>query len=130
MKKAVAIFLMGLYGFSNIGATVNVHYCMGRLIAVNLWAGNAKVCTNCGMPKEKWHGCCRDEQRQVTTHADGQLKAPSFTFETFSQPALLTPIIFYGHTKMQATTLAYTVINAPPWPPGKKRNILYCSFLI
>ena len=130
MKTAAAIFLMGLYGFASVGATVNAHYCMGRLIAVNLWAANAKVCTNCGMPKEKWHGCCHDEQRQVAMHADQQVAASSFTFGAFSQPALLAPVFFYSHTKMQVTTVAYAVSNPPPWSPDKNRNILYCSFLI
>jgi hypothetical protein len=130
MKKAVAIFLMGLYGFASVGATVNAHYCMGRLMAVNLWAGNTKVCTNCGMAKEKQHGCCHDEQRQVTMQPDYQLTATSFTFEAFSLPALLPPVVFYTNAQIKATIVAYAVNNAPPWPPGTKRNILYCSFLI
>ena len=129
MKKAVAIFLMVLYGFAATGATIHAHYCMGRLISVNLFLGNPNVCANCGMAKEKSHGCCRDEQHQVQMHTDHQLVPAGCDTEAFS-PIIITPFFSFTPATKVSATQVYPISNAPPGWPDKKRHILYCSFLI
>jgi len=129
MKKAVAIFLMVLYGFSATGATIHAHYCMGKLISWNLFLGNPKVCTNCGMAKEKSHGCCRDEQRHVQQHADHQLVSAGYVAVSIS-PLIITTFFSYTPVSRPSENRVYAMGNAPPGWSDKKRHILYCSFII
>ncbi|HWB25520.1 MAG TPA: hypothetical protein VG738_08560 [Chitinophagaceae bacterium] len=122
VKKAVVICLMLLYGSATIGATVHIHYCMNRVTGSSIWNDNSNACTNCGMPKNKSHGCCHDECKQLKLCADQQLSSTSCTLSNGLQQATvpyycnnagfrLPPVVI-------VTTISYT-------PPGKNRQSLY-----
>jgi hypothetical protein len=130
MKKAVAIFLLAVYGFAASGATIHAHYCMNRLISWNMWLGNPKFCKNCGMAKEKSHGCCRDEQHTVKMHADHPLALSNHNINGFSQHIPVTPFLFYSALNIQSSFIVYPVSHAPPNASTNKLYLRHRVFLI
>jgi hypothetical protein len=72
IKKFFITILAVLYLAVSCGATVQVHYCMGRLISWDLWRSKDKDCAKCGMQKlaDKDNGCCRDEHKQIKLDQD------------------------------------------------------------
>ena len=49
MKKVLAIILAFVYLTSSMGATVHLHYCMGKLASWSLIDHESKNCAECGM---------------------------------------------------------------------------------
>ena len=72
MKKLlIAIFAL-LYISTSTGATLHIHYCMGKLADWGLGHNNSKTCGECGMEKseEKDNGCCKDEHKFIKNDTD------------------------------------------------------------
>jgi hypothetical protein len=63
MKKAAVILIMLMYGLSSFGITVHIHYCCGKIDAVNL---SPVKKDNCPV-KDKAAGrkCCDDRQIEL-----------------------------------------------------------------
>ena len=51
MKKFITAILAVLYLGTSSGATIHMHYCMGKLADWGLGHQNSKTCGNCGMEK-------------------------------------------------------------------------------
>jgi len=75
MKKGVAFISVVFYFLATCGIVINSHYCMKRLVAVQLFGSNVKVCSNCGMDYHKGNRCCHDEVK-VLKMANDQNKIP------------------------------------------------------
>jgi len=80
MKKTIVAILAILYISTSVGATVHVHYCMGKLADWGLVDSNADKCSKCGMEKiEKTdNGCCRDEQKFFKNDTDQKITESAF----------------------------------------------------
>ena len=72
MKKIAIILLLFVYGFTTVGATVHVHYCMNKFVGWELGDHNEdEKCGKCGMTESKTkNGCCKDEVKQVKLNGD------------------------------------------------------------
>jgi hypothetical protein len=130
LKKAVTIFLLCLYTLAAFGATVRVHYCMGRLINWSLIPAGGKVCSNCGMPKAKSHGCCHDELRTVKMHADHKPVPAHILVQTIFQPAVVPATAYFSLTAASAAFIRRPVSHAPPIYPPQKLYLQNCVLLI
>jgi hypothetical protein len=64
MKRLVVTFLALFYLTVASGATVNLHYCMNKLVDWSLSQSNADTCSACGMKKQEpvKKSCCKDVQ--------------------------------------------------------------------
>lgn len=62
MKKCLAFILTFIYISFSVGATLNVHYCMGEMVGASLFSLRDQKCGKCGMEKhtEESKNCCRD----------------------------------------------------------------------
>lgn len=78
MKRILVTILALLYMAGATGATVHVHYCMGKVMGANFGHGDDEMCVKCGMKKSVSKGCCKDEHKTVKT-ADHQLAKLSFS---------------------------------------------------
>ena len=123
MKKFVTTILAIVYLSSSFGATVHLHYCMGKLISWGLTDNNnSKNCTFCNMPKVEGNGnckvskkgCCNDKHKQVKTEKDQKATASEFQFsklfpasDAISHQAL-PDILFSSYLTGHPTA------NAPP----------------
>ena len=69
MKKFIVTIFAFFYLCLSAGATVHLHYCMGKLVKWSLWHENKNSrCGSCGMPKSHKNtskGCCKDEQKSI-----------------------------------------------------------------
>ena len=61
-----------IYLAASTGATVHLHYCMGRIADVDLMHHAEKVCGLCGMekPADGDNGCCKDETETIKISID------------------------------------------------------------
>ena len=62
MKKCLAFILTFIYISFSVGATLNVHYCMGEMVGASLFTLRDQECGKCGMEKHtnESKNCCRD----------------------------------------------------------------------
>jgi hypothetical protein len=51
MKKLIVAILSLLYICTSTGATVHMHYCMGKLADWDFGHNTSKTCSGCGMKK-------------------------------------------------------------------------------
>ena len=82
MKKFfVAIFAFFYIGTS-AGATLHMHYCMGKFVDWSLGQNNFKYCTSCGMEEadQKDKGCCKDEGKFFKNNTDQKITESAFRF--------------------------------------------------
>lgn len=73
MKRFFAFILLFIYSFTSIGATVQLHYCMGKLSgwSLALAGSGSKDCSKCGMEKaHSDNGCCHDENKLLKIQDD------------------------------------------------------------
>ena len=129
MKKIVAIFFLLTYGFTSIGATVHLHYCMNKFVGASLWQSNNNKCGKCGMTEKNNKGCCKDEHKQIKLKTEHQKSAITQYFQFIGTPALITPVAEFNF-KGTAGSLTFPVSNAPPKIPRERLYILLCVFLI
>lgn len=115
VKKFFTVILALLYLATTSGATVHLHYCMGKLIEKELWAAEDESCSQCGMEKDSRPGndCCKDEQQLVKIEKEHQKTETVFQpLQIVSQvPSYteLTPVTFSSITEENPTS------NAPPF---------------
>ena len=130
MKKFLVSILAVFYLGTSVGATVNLHYCMGRLVNWDLSIKETHTCGKCGMEKVKTkkNGCCEDKYQvlQVEKDQKGEIRyqpgAPFGIAVITIFPSFTTPV-------PSSISEEYPVSNAPPrsWVPVRIR---YCIFRI
>jgi hypothetical protein len=138
MKKLLTSILALLYLSTSMGATVHLHYCMGKLASWGLIDHKSKNCTKCGMvkqdPASRWMtakmGCCKDEHKQIKTENDQKLSLSEFfKYNILSQaPALNNRELHSIRAFSIATTFPNT--NAPPLLDKLPLFTLYRNFRI
>jgi hypothetical protein len=130
VKKVAAILFLLTYGFTTIGTTVHIHYCMNKFAGASLWHSNNSKCGKCGMKEdEKKKGCCKDEHKQVKLKAEHQKAAMAQYIQLLDVPALPAPFTELS-SKRKALSLTYSISNAPKKIPIERLYILDCVFLI
>lgn len=131
MKRAlIAIFAL-LYITTSMGATVHMHYCMGKMLDWSLGHNESTECGNCGMKKtKKNNSCCKDEQTYIKNHTDQKVG------ETFFQVPEITSIEI-PHSSLEITFPCFITMkgqhannNAPPLNNSTAIYIRNCVFLI
>ncbi len=132
MKQFFTAILAVLYLGSSAGASVDMHYCMGKLANWSLTHKKTTICPKCGMAKTsgKTKGCCKDEQKffkdntaqKITERSQLSFIDPGVGFKAnyivIPDPA----IISFVNTR--------PVSHGPPLHAGIPNHIFFCSFLI
>jgi hypothetical protein len=75
MKRFIAAILAILYIGASSGATIQIHYCMGKLVKLTVAHEqyNSK-CSHCGMDKNSNDlNCCKQEQKHLDAVQDHKL---------------------------------------------------------
>ncbi len=89
MKRFLVTILSILYLASAMGATVEIHYCMGKGMGANFVHKEDDKCRKCGMNKSKSKGCCKDEHKTFKTSDHQQTKV---TFDFSLVPVSALPV--------------------------------------
>jgi hypothetical protein len=106
MKKLIVSILAFLYITSTCGATVYLHYCMGKQVSFSFMPEHSVSCHKCGMKKTgDKKGCCKDEKKVIKSGTNQGLSALNFStgiqkkitfigsdYYSFSKPVLLSKI--------------------------------------
>jgi hypothetical protein len=110
MKKLLVGVLAFLYISTSVGATVHVHYCMGKLAGWELGIAETKTCEKCGMQKslQKQNGCCNDDNRLIQNNTDQRITESAFHF---NQPVAI--VVPPSYLELSAP-LTFSVIHASP----------------
>lgn len=122
MKRIVAGILALLYLSTSLGATVHLHYCMGKLLSWGLVNHESKDCGFCGMPKKAdsnhcvsaKQGCCKDEHKQIKTGGDQKIFSSELQFlKVFNQGDVIRHPI-HPDFLIASFLLTYPSTHAPP----------------
>jgi hypothetical protein len=123
MKKALASILAIIYLSTSMGATVHLHYCMGKLVGWGLMDQGNKNCHFCGMPKARpdpsnrctadAKGCCHDVHKHFRNGSDQKACEPSLVFHSCT-PALPDHSNIMQYAAANAPLFDRPVINGPP----------------
>jgi hypothetical protein len=116
MKKFAVVILAFLYITTSTGATLNMHYCMGKLADWDLGHNTTKNCGSCGMEKGNGNdnGCCKDEQKLIKNDTDQKSTGSSFFLIRFLTPAELTGFAEMPLIRIASLPELNPVSNAPP----------------
>jgi hypothetical protein len=137
MKRIIAAILAFLYLSTSLGATVHLHYCMGKLVSWGFVDHENKGSEMCGMQEKATDktsvitkpGCCRDEHKQVKTGGDQKIFNTDFQFLKNIQTAVAgQPYLPDINTFFPA--FAYSKINAPPHVVRDGLFLLHRNFRI
>jgi len=131
MKRAFATILAVFYLASSIGATINLHYCMGEFVSFSLFGEETGKCGKCGMDHHpQGNGCCKDVPIVIESndqHLPGQI---SHDILTSFIPIIHT--IHYPCNESLTTQTIEPAVSAAHSPPFKDLPafIRFHSFLI
>jgi len=130
MRKITVIILAFLYFTASSGATMHLHYCMGKLIDWKL-SENSKVqkCLNCGMEKVPHKGCCKDEHKQLKVDDQKPVEA-NLSLVHLISTAVITPFFELTSVYVPSILEQHPLTNAPPREQGLPLFIRNCVFRI
>jgi hypothetical protein len=131
MKKFFVAILALLYISTSTGATLHLHYCMGKLANWDLGHNTSKTCGKCGMEigDENNNGCCKDEHKFLKNASDQKGIDISF-LKTIVSPALTVPFVEIPDIVIFPALIEYPNSNSPPRSSSVAVYILNCTFLI
>jgi hypothetical protein len=136
MKKVLTCILAFLYLSTSMGATIHLHYCMGKLASWGLIDHESKNCIQCGMVKKTSSAhcmaakmdCCKDEHKQIKTDKDQKLfPSEFFKYNEFSQAISLNEPALQG-VRALSVSIGYPNTNAPPLSDKLPLFVLYRNF--
>jgi hypothetical protein len=132
VKKFFLAILALVYISTSIGATVHVHYCMGKLAEWGVGHKESSSCDKCGMAQsiKKANGCCKDENKFIKNSADQ--KGAEAAFQTFQSVAITPPVAFIELPAVTIFSVAERnpCSHAPPRDSGVAVYIRNCVFRI
>jgi hypothetical protein len=132
MKKFIVSILAILYLGLSTGATINMHYCMGKLVGSSLWhSETSDLCNKCGMEKKaSKNKCCKDETKVVKIEQDQKVTIPlehavDVTSIEILQNSFVTPT-FFVNSSIEEDFFS----NAPPLAFKAPIYLRNCDFRI
>lgn len=125
MKKFLAIALLLLYGAASSGATLQLHYCCGKLDKIALEPPREAYCGKDHTMGSK--PCC--DTKAVSLKIKAEQQAAKAFHDHFGLVAINeTPTTFFVASPVVAKRLLPEIF-APP-PVTKDFNLLYCTYRI
>ena len=132
MKKFIVAILAMVYITTSTGATLHMHYCMGKLSHWDLGHNESKICSQCGMKNSEKNnkGCCDDKHKFLKNNADQKI-----TETIFQGKQLITITVPFSFIKIslnifKSITIEYSYSHPPPQNSGVAVYIRNCVFLI
>jgi len=132
LKKIIVAILSVLYLGTATGATIHMHYCMGKLIDWSLWNKGGDLCGKCGMKKDggKKNDCCKDDYKfvkNITDHKSAESALQLMQGISFAVPSAFVeiPVDIYS-----SVTEKNSRSHAPPRSGGTAVYIRNCVFRI
>jgi hypothetical protein len=128
VKKILVSILLIAYGFTSSGATVDLHYCMGKLIGIDFHFFSGKQCSKCNMPVKDSKGCCNNKQLQGNLDKYHQAYIKSSFSNSF--PDAIIPPVSYYELSLNSAVFKNSSFWGPPIVPDQPLYILNRNFRI
>ena len=130
MKKFLILILTFAYIASTSGATVYLHYCMGKMVEWNVVENDKAMCANCGMDKSEKDSdkCCKDEHKQLKVTNDHNVVETALKGMQLLAFAMPVSYIEMPDVHFSSTMEENPTGNAPPGSysiPIYKRNCIF-----
>jgi hypothetical protein len=126
LKKAITLFVAVAYLMLTSGIVVDLHYCMGKLSAIDFRHNTGKACDRCGM---QGNDCCRDELKVVKLDDSHQQAFVSATTELAQAPVLLLSKSWQSQSAPKAPAVSPHQFS-PPDCASRSALPLLCVFRI
>ena len=114
MKKYLILLFVLFYFSVASGATVQFHYCMGKLVEWGIAHSEpSDTCSKCKMENSDRDGCCKQEQQQLKVE---KAQTAEFNFQFKAAPDLvdLPPFSAPIPLMVQQSAIGTNFSNAPP----------------
>ena len=132
MKKFFVTILAFVYIGTSMGATIHIHYCMGKMANWSLDFNTSKTCEKCGMDKsdKKDKGCCKDEDKFIKSDSDQRTAETGF--QSIEVNAIGLPVSFFEISFFHFSSIAEknSRVHSPQRSSGVPLYILTRTFLI
>jgi hypothetical protein len=129
MKKILVAILLVTYTFAASGASVDLHYCMGKLIGWDFDYSAKNDCSKCGMQTKPDKGCCDNKQIQSKVDKDQQAVYNSISL-TNDHLAIAAHYTILDDVIIHSKTITHYSIHAPPLIRSNPICILNCTFRV
>ncbi|HEY1009930.1 MAG: HYC_CC_PP family protein [Daejeonella sp.] len=83
MKNLIVTILAVFYLGVSSGASVYVHYCMGKVVESGFVSKEGKACNECGMKADKPGDCCKHDSKELKIDSAQKTSSNSFDFSVF-----------------------------------------------
>ena len=132
MKKFITAILAVLYLGTSSGATIHMHYCMGKLADWSLSVSKSKSCPKCGMEKSHKadNDCCKDEHKFLKDDSAQKLTESNLQLLQLFSVAIPTTYTELPTVGFPSVTEENPISHAPPRTHGVAIYIFKRSFLI
>lgn len=138
MKKVLVAILAIVYLSTSMGATVHLHYCMGRLVAWGLTGQSGKTCRFCGMQQMGVSGdcvvgmkdCCHEEYKQIKNNHDQKIGQDSLKVTKMVPVAAVLPREAWTGFLISAPAVCGHYAKGPPPDDGIPVFLRNCTFRI
>jgi hypothetical protein len=133
MKRSIVSILAFLYLSTSMGATIHLHYCMGKLADWGIWHADSSKCGKCGMQKSHTSmddGCCKDEYKQIKNDKDQKLSEGFSQLNKAGIEIISLSFPVYSITLPVISSQDFPKANASPRSCHTSLNIINCVFLI
>lgn len=126
MKKISAVILILFYGIASWGATINLHFCCGRVDKISFSSQQSTLCKFKASFKGK--GCCDNKQFEIKIKSDQETVAKQLI--TDNDFVIIPSAVFLNHTISLRNTFITLFNTGPPLPPGIPIFLKNCVFRI
>lgn len=130
MKKFLVAILALLYISTSTGATLHMHYCMGKLADWGFSHNKDEDCSNCGMKETESKGCCKDEQKFLKIDKEQKTADASFQIPPLTWAAAIHPCFELTSVYVPSLMEEHPLSNAPPRWQSLPLFIRNCVFRI
>lgn len=132
MKKFLVTILAFVYLTVSSGATINMHYCMGKLMNWDLTnkQNTQSKCGICGMEQSGHKGCCKDEHKVLQIDKDQKKSESAFQSFNISSEAIAVTYAELPSITISSILIENPVAHGPPQLGSVPIFILNCNFRI
>jgi hypothetical protein len=125
--KRIAVTILALvYLSTSAGASLDIHYCMGKMVSAHLAFSPKQYCSKCGMKIAG--GCCKDEFRSLKITDSHQ---PVFALQhQISERSISRPESIFQVRFFNTGNTVFSKNNSPPNRYPGSLHTLLCVFRI
>lgn len=115
MRKLFISLLAVMYMAAATGASINIHYCMDRMIGAEWGNSSGDDCGKCGMEKSATKdNCCKEEQKLVKIELDQKTAEASIQLVKIAATAIQLNHAELPQVRISSITEQAPTSNAPP----------------